>query len=425
MLKEKKREEKKKKREMSNKIAERVKGLKGSGIREFFDVAEQMEGAISLGVGEPDFVTPWSIREACIFSLEKGYTSYTSNWGLLELREAISERTYRESGVFYDPEGEILVTTGVSEAFDLALRAVVNPGDEVVLHEPSYVSYKPCTVFAGGTPVCVETRVEDEFKLRAEQLAERVTEKTKAVVLNYPNNPTGAALSRKELEEIAEVAEERDLVVISDEIYGSLTYGDNGDSGERGRGHTCFSSLNGMRERTVLLNGFSKAYAMTGWRIGYAAGNRELLEAMMKIHQYVMLCAPITAQKAALEALSPRCDCETEKMVEEYNRRRRLMLAGLREVGLECFEPKGAFYTFPSVESTGLSSEEFAKRLLLEEKVVVIPGSVFGACGEGFVRCSYAVSQYEIKEALERIGRFLEGLERGGRGLTGSEIERE
>ncbi len=383
---------------MSDRVADRVKGLKGSGIREFFDIAQQTEGAISLGVGEPDFVTPWSIREACIFSLEKGYTSYTSNWGLLELRGMISDRVYTDDSVYYDPEGEILITTGVSEAFDLAIRAIANPGDEMIIHEPSYVSYKPCTLFTGGSPVCVDTVVEDEFKLRAEKLEQKITDKTKAIILSYPNNPTGAALSIKDLEEIADVVTEHDLLVISDEVYGKLTYDGK---------HTCFSSLNGMKDRTILLNGFSKAYAMTGWRLGYAAGNKDIIEAMMKIHQYIMLCAPITAQMAAMEAL--RTNDEMERMVSEYNRRRRLMVEGLREIGLSCFEPKGAFYTFPSIENTGLTSEEFAKRLLLEEKVVVIPGSVFGASGEGFIRCSYAVSQYEIKEALERMGRFLEG----------------
>lgn len=382
---------------MSDRIADRVKQMKGSGIREFFDIAQRMEDAISLGVGEPDFVTPWRIREACIFSLEKGYTSYTSNWGLLELREALSDAIYKETGVYYDSEGELLITTGVSEAADLALRAILNPGDEVILHEPSYVSYNPCTVFAGGAAVCVATGVEDEFKVRAEQIEEKITERTKALILSYPNNPTGATLRRKDLEEIADVANEHDLLVISDEVYGKLTYEGT---------HTCFASLNGMKEKTILLNGFSKAYAMTGWRLGYAAGNKEIIEAMMKIHQYVMMCAPITAQMAAIEAL--RCEDEVERMVSEYNRRRRLMVDGLNNLGLECFEPKGAFYTFPSIQTTGLTSDEFAKRLLLEEKLVVIPGSVFGACGEGFVRCAYAVSQYEIKEALERIGRFLD-----------------
>ena len=382
---------------MSDRIAEKVRQIKGSGIREFFDIAQRMEGAISLGVGEPDFVTPWSIREACIFSLEKGYTSYTSNWGLLELREALSDKIYKETGVYYEPEGELLLTTGVSEASDLALRAIINPGEEVILHEPSYVSYKPCTAFAGGTPVCVPTSIEDEFKVQAEQIGEKITERTKAIILSYPNNPTGATLSRKELEEIADVVNEHDLLVISDEVYGRLTYEGT---------HTCFASLNGMKERTILLNGFSKAYAMTGWRLGYAAGNKEIIEAMMKIHQYVMMCAPITAQMAAIEAL--KCDEEVERMVSEYNRRRRVMVDELNNLGLECFEPKGAFYAFPSIQITGLTSAEFAKRLLFEEKVVVIPGSVFGACGEGFVRCAYAVSQYELKEALKRIERFLE-----------------
>lgn len=384
---------------MSDRIADRVKQMKGSGIREFFDIAQRMEDAISLGVGEPDFVTPWRIREACIFSLEKGYTSYTSNWGLLELREALADTIYKETGVYYDPEGELLITTGVSEAADLALRAILNPGDEVILHEPSYVSYNPCTVFAGGIAVCVATGVEDEFKVRAEQIEENITERTKALILSYPNNPTGATLSRKDLEEIADVANEHDLLVISDEVYGKLTYEGT---------HTCFASLNGMKERTILLNGFSKAYAMTGWRLGYAAGNKEIIEAMMKIHQYIMMCAPITAQMAAIEAL--RCEDEVERMVNEYNRRRRVTVDGLNSLGLSCFEPKGAFYTFPSIKSTGLTSEEFAKRLLFEEKVVVIPGNVFGACGEGFVRCAYAVSQYELKEALERIERFLTGI---------------
>jgi aminotransferase len=380
----------------SDRVAERVKQMKGSGIREFFDIAQQMEGAISLGVGEPDFVTPWRIREACIFSLEKGYTSYTSNWGLLELREALSDSIHKDTGVYYEPEGELLITTGVSEAADLALRALINPGDEVILHEPSYVSYKPCAAFAGGTTVCVPTSVEDEFKVRAEQIEENITDRTKAIILSYPNNPTGATLSRKELEEIADVVTEHDLLVISDEVYDKLTYDGT---------HTCFAALNGMKERTILLNGFSKAYAMTGWRLGYAAGNKEIIEAMMKIHQYIMMCAPITAQMAAIEAL--RCEDEVEQMISEYNRRRRVMVDGLNTLGLSCFEPKGAFYAFPSIKSTGFTSEEFSKKLLFDEKVVVIPGSVFGACGEGFVRCAYAVSQYELKEALERIEKFL------------------
>ncbi len=382
---------------MKCRIADRVNQIRGSGIREFFDIAQQMEDVISLGVGEPDFVTPWSIREACIFALEKGYTSYTSNWGLMELRQALSDYTYRETGVYYNPEDEILITTGVSEALDLALRAILNPGDEVILHEPSYVSYKPCTIFTGATPVCIDTSMEEGFKLRADKM--KPTERTKAVVLNYPNNPTGAIMGRSDLEEIADVVTEHDLIVISDEIYSKLTY--------EGR-HTCFSSLNGMKERTILLNGFSKAYAMTGWRIGYAMGPSDLIGAMMKIHQYIMLCAPITAQMAALEAL--RSSNEVEKMVAEYNRRRRLMIQGMKAIGLECFEPGGAFYAFPSITPTGLTSEEFARRLLMDEKVVVIPGSVFGASGEGFIRCAYAVSEYELKDALERMGEFISGL---------------
>ncbi len=358
-----------------------------------------MEDVISLGVGEPDFVTPWSIREACIFALEKGYTSYTSNWGLLELREALSDEMYRDTGVYYDPEDEILITTGVSEALDLALRAILNPGDEVILHEPSYVSYKPCTIFTGAIPVSVATSMEDGFRLHADAVRTHLTEKTKALVLNYPNNPTGATMGRRELEAIADVVNERDLLVISDEIYGELTYDGK---------HTPFSALNGMKDRTIVLNGFSKAYAMTGWRIGYAMGPKDLIGAMMKIHQYVMLCAPVTAQMAAIEALRART--EKERMIEEYNRRRRLMLRGLKEIGLNCFEPCGAFYAFPSIKNTGLTSEEFARQLLMTERVVVIPGSVFGACGEGFIRCAYAVSQYELREAIERMGHFLAGL---------------
>lgn len=385
-------------------VAQRVRSVRSSGIRRFFDLAQSIEGIISLGVGEPDFVTPWNIREACIFALEKGVTSYTSNWGLLELRDAISWHLEENYGVSYDPEREILVTTGVSEGLDLAVRAVVDPGDEVLIHEPSYVSYVPCVVFAGGVPVTVETSEDDEFKLTAESLEAKITERTKALILNYPNNPTGAIMRKKDLEEIADVVNEHDLLVISDEIYALLTY--------EGK-HTCFSSLDGMKERTILLNGFSKAYAMTGWRLGFAAGNAEIIEAMMKIHQYTMLCAPVTAQVAALEALNAG-EKYVREMVEEYDRRRRLILRGLRELGLECFEPKGAFYIFPSIKNTGLPSEEFTERLLLEEGVVVVPGNVFGECGEGYIRCSYATSQQNIKEALARIEKFLKKLEKGG-----------
>ncbi|MHC1585437.1 MAG: aminotransferase class I/II-fold pyridoxal phosphate-dependent enzyme [Candidatus Syntropharchaeia archaeon] len=384
-------------------ISERVRKVPSSGIRRFFDLAQHMEEVISLGVGEPDFVTPWSIREACIFSLEKGHTSYTSNWGLLELREIISEKIYKDYGIYYDPEGEILVTTGVSEGLDLAIRTCVDPGDEVIIPEPSYVSYKPCTIFAGGIPIVLPTKLSEEFKPTPEGIEERIGENTKAIVLGYPNNPTGTTMKKKELEEIADVVNEHDLIVISDEIYDKLTY--------EGK-HTPFSSLEGMKDRVILLNGFSKCYAMTGFRLGYAAGNREVIEAMMRIHQYTMLCAPTTAQMAGIEALR-NGDGYVREMVEEYNRRRKIMVEGLRKIGFSCFEPKGAFYTFPGIENFGLSSDDFARRLLIEEKVVVVPGNVFGDVGEGYIRCSYATSRKNIKEALSRIENFVERLRDG------------
>jgi len=352
-----------------------------------------MDDIISLGVGEPDFVTPWHIREACMYSLEKGYTMYTSNYGLLELREVISEYV---KGVDYDPESEILVTVGVSEGFDLAIRATVNPGDEVIIPEPCYVSYVPCTVLAGGKPVPVSTRVEDDFKLLPEDIEKHITKKTKALVLSYPNNPTGAVMTKKELEAIADVVNEHDILVISDEVYDKLTC--------EGK-HTCFAGLHGMRDRTIYLNGLSKSHAMTGWRVGYAACSPEILEAMMKVHQYAALCAPITAQMAAIEAMK-RGDDPLKEMVTEYNRRRRVIVKRLNEIGLSCFWPKGAFYAFPSIESTGLTSEEFSEGLLKEEKVAVVPGDVFGDAGKGFVRCAYAASMDDILEAVTRMGRF-------------------
>lgn len=368
-----------------------------SGIRRFFELVTGIEDVISLGVGEPDFVTPWHIREACVYALEKGYTMYTSNYGLLELREEIAARLQRDYSLSYDPATEILVTVGVSEGFDLAIRALINPGEEVLIHEPSYVSYKPCTIFAGGEPVVVETRVEEEFKLVPEALEEKIGEKTKALVLSYPNNPTGATMSKKELEAIADVVNEHDLVVISDEVYDKLTY----------EGKPCsFASLDGMQERTVLLNGLSKAYAMTGWRIGYAACNSEVIEAMMKIHQYAMLCAPITSQMAAIEALR-NGEREVREMRRQYNERRKLIVKRLNEMSLECFKPKGAFYAFPSIKATSLSSEEFAEKLLKKEKVAVVPGNAFGVCGEGFLRCSYAASLKDIAEAMDRMERFV------------------
>lgn len=379
-------------------IADRVNMIPPSGIRRFFDLAQTMDDVISLGVGEPDFVTPWHVREACIYSLEQGYTSYTSNWGLLELRELISQHVEEEYGVHYNPEEEVLVTTGVSEGVDLAIRALVNPGDEVLVPEPCFVSYVPCVMFAGGVPVQVSTGVENDFRVRAEDLERAVSPDTRALFISYPNNPTGAVLTRKDMEEIADVVVEHDLWAISDEIYDKLIYGVE---------HTCFSELDGLRDRSVILNGFSKAHAMTGWRLGYALANPEVSEAMMKIHQYIMMCAPITAQKAAIEALG-NGNAYVREMVKEYNRRRRLIVKGLNQIGLECFEPKGAFYAFPYIGNTGLSSEEFAEELLREQSVAVVPGDVFGESGEGFVRCSYATSYAEIEEALRRIELFVD-----------------
>ncbi|WP_198360492.1 aminotransferase class I/II-fold pyridoxal phosphate-dependent enzyme [Thermincola potens] len=359
-----------------------------------------MSGVISLGVGEPDFVTPWHIREACIYSLEKGYTMYTSNYGLPQLREAIAQDIYKNYKVKYEPKNEVLVTVGVSEAMDLALRAVLDSGDEALIPEPCFVSYSPSTVLAGGVPVAIPTTLENEFRVTAAQIENAITPKTKVLILSYPNNPTGATITREELVEIAKVVEKHDLIVISDEIYDKLTYEGC---------HTCFSSLSGMRDRTILLNGFSKAYAMTGWRIGYAAGHHEIIAAMTKIHQYAMLCAPVMAQMAALEALT-NGEEEMRRMVEHYDRRRRLVLKGFAEIGLDCFEPKGAFYAFPSIKKTGLTSAEFAERLLKEAKVAVVPGDVFGANGEGHIRCSYAASVENLSEAIERIGKFLKNI---------------
>ena len=381
-------------------VCEKVRNIPPSGIRKFFDLVLEMDGVISLGVGEPDFVTPWHIREACIYSLEKGFTSYTSNYGLLELRELISKSYMTEHQIDYDPGNEIIVTTGVSEAADLAFRAIIDPGDEVIIPEPCYVSYKPSVSLAGGKPVPVPTNQDNEFRVTAEQIEKSITKKTKALVLSYPNNPTGAVMRKNDLEEIADVVNENDLAVISDEVYGKLTYDG---------AHTCFSSLGGMKERTIVLNGFSKSHAMTGLRLGFAAGSEDLIGAMTKIHQYAMLCAPITAQMGAIEALK-NGNAEMQKMVREYDRRRRLIVSGLNRLGLECFEPKGAFYAFPSIKSTGLSSEEFAGRLLKEHKVAVVPGDVFGDCGAGYLRCSYATSREDLAEALSRIEAFLERL---------------
>lgn len=382
----------------SERISPIVSQVPPSGIRRFFDIAAEMEDVISLGVGEPDFVTPWSIRESCVYGLEQGYTSYTANRGLLELRQEIVNLHENRYGISYDAAKDVLVTVGVSEALDIALRAVLSPGDEVLIPEPCYVSYSACTIMAGGKAVPVPAKIENEFRVTPADLEAHVTPKTKVLLIGYPNNPTGAVMSRSDLLAVAEFAEKHDLIVISDEIYGDLTYG--------GEEHVCFSSLPGMKDRTILLNGFSKAYAMTGWRIGYALSNPAFISAMTKIHQYTMLCAPITAQIAALEALR-HGEKYMKKMVSEYDKRRRLIYDGLTKMGLDCFEPKGAFYIFPSIKSTGYTSEEFAEKLLMSEHVALVPGNAFGSCGEGYVRCSYATSIDKISEALSRIENFL------------------
>ena len=381
-------------------ISQKVQDIPPSGIRKFFDLVSDVDDVISLGVGEPDHVTPWHVREAAYYSLEKGSTMYTSNYGLLELRQEITKYLNSSFDVEYDPEDEVLVTVGVSEAVDLALRTLLEEGDELLLPEPSYVSYQPAAQLTGADVVKVPTAQENKFKLDPDDLRAAITPQSKVLILCYPNNPTGAVMTEEELKEIAEIVEENDLFVLADEIYAELTYDYS---------YTSFASLEGMKERTVLLNGFSKAYAMTGWRIGYAAAPEPIISAMMKIHQYTMLCAPIVSQNAALEALR-NGNQEKDKMVKSYNQRRRVIVKGLNEIGLDCFETKGSFYVFPSIKSTGLSSEEFAQQLLEEEGVVVIPGNVFGESGEGFVRCSYAASLENIYEALNRMERFVNGL---------------
>lgn len=370
-----------------------------SGIRKFFDIVAEMKDAISLGVGEPDFTTPWAIREAGIYSLEKGQTHYTANAGLLELREAICEYNTRKYGITYDPKKEVVVTVGGSEAIDLMIRTIITPGDEVLIPEPCFVCYKPCTVLAGGVAVPIETKEEDEFRLLPSQLKEKITDKTKLLILPYPNNPTGGVMSKADLEAIAEVLRDTNIMVLSDEIYGELRYGEEK--------HTPFSKIEGMRERTVVVNGFSKTFAMTGWRLGYALGPERIIKLMTKVHQYGIMSAPTTAQHAAIEALRS-CDGDVAEMLEEYNYRRRYIVDGFREMGLSCFEPLGAFYVFPCIKPTGMTSEEFCNALLQEEKVAVVPGNAFGESGEGFIRCSYAYSIENIQEALERIKRFVE-----------------
>jgi aminotransferase len=378
-------------------LSRRVQNISPSGIRRFFDLLSSMEDVVSLGVGEPDFATPWHISEAAITGIGKGYTMYTSNSGMPELREEVAQHLSTRYGVDYNPNSELLITVGVSEALDLATRAILNPGDEVISPQPSYVAYSSCVILAGGEFVPVPTFVENEFKVKASDIEARITSNTKAIILGYPNNPTGAVMDRADLLEIMELARGHGLIVISDEIYDQLVYGVK---------HTCVASLPEMREHTILLGGFSKAYAMTGWRIGYAAASAEIIEAMTKIHQYTMMCAPIMAQVAAIEALRSG-DRAVREMVVDYDRRRRVMVRGLNNIGLTCFEPKGAFYAFPSVKSTGMSSEEFAEKLLSEESVAVVPGCAFGDCGEGYVRCCYATAIEDIREALRRMGRFV------------------
>jgi len=379
-------------------ISDRVNHISPSGIRKFFDLLASIEGVISLGVGEPDYATPWHICESAIESLEKGQTMYTSNLGMPELRQELSRYFYNTYRLDYDPNSEILITVGVSEALDLAMRAILNPDDEVIIPNPCYVSYFPCIYLAGGKPVAVATNEQNNFELNAADIEKAITQKTRALLIGYPSNPTGAVMSREKLAEITKVTQKHNLLVASDEIYSKLVYGIK---------HTCVATLPDMKESTILMGGFSKAYAMTGWRIGYVAAPQELTAAMTKIHQYTMMCASTMGQIAALEALR-RGKESANTMVEDYNRRRLVMVNGLRELGLSCFEPKGAFYAFPSITCTGMTSEVFAENLLTEEKVAVVPGSAFGSGGEGYVRCCYATSMAEIEEALDRIRRFVD-----------------
>ena len=381
-------------------LAQRVRAVKPSGIRKFFDIAATMPNVISLGVGEPDFVTPEHIRQAGIASIERGDTHYTSNYGTIELREAVAAHLERLYGVRYDPRTEIMITVGVSEGVDAALRALLDPGDEVLIPDPGYVAYEADVVFAGGSVIPITTRVEDAFEVKASAIEEMLSPRAKALLLGNPNNPTGAVIERPELERIATLAAGppgHDLIVISDEVYSRLVYGSE---------HACMAALPGMRERTILVDGFSKAYAMTGWRIGYACAPAPILEAMLKVHQYAIMCAPTASQAAALEAVTAG-EADVEAMVADYNRRRRLIVDGLNAAGLPCYEPHGAFYAFPSIVGTGLTSDELAEKLLFEERVAVVPGSAFGQAGEGFVRCAYCTAPDKIEQALERIARFV------------------
>lgn len=386
---------------MRNFLSEKVLNIKPSGIRRFFDLASTTEGVISLGVGEPDFDTPWHIREAGITALQQGKTFYTSNSGLPELKKAICSYTLRHTGVEYNPDNEVFVTVGGSEAIDLALRAVINPGDEIIYTDPSYVSYLPCIELADGVPVPIKLKNENRFKLTPDELENAITEKTKALILAFPNNPTGAIMTRDDLEALLPIILKHDLLVITDEIYSALTYGREK--------HTSISSLENMKERTIVINGFSKAFAMTGWRLGYAMGPKEIISQMIKIHQFAIMCAPTTSQYAAIEALN-NGDKDVENMRDEYDRRRRYLYNELKEMGLSCFEPEGAFYMFPDIRQFGMTSEEFATKLLNEQKLAVVPGDAFGGSGEGFIRISYAYSVSELKEAVRRLNLFIASL---------------
>ena len=385
---------------MRNAISKKIEGIQPSGIRKFFDVVSEMPDAISLGVGEPDFDTPYSVREEGIYALEKGRTFYTSNAGLKELREEISRYLMRKYSLDYDADNEIMVTVGGSEAIDVALRCMVDPGDEVLIPTPCYVSYLPCAVMADAVPKMIELKAENQFKLTRQELIDSITDKTKILMLAFPNNPTGAIMTREELEELVPVIIEHDLFVISDEIYSELTYDNK---------HCSIASLPGMKERTVTINGFSKAFAMTGWRLGYACAPKEIMKQMIKLHQFAIMCAPTNSQFAAIEALR-NCDDDVDRMVEAYNQRRRFLLNSFKEMGIDCFEPFGAFYVFPSIAKFGMTSEEFANRLLREQKLAVVPGTAFGECGEGFVRISYAYSIENLKQGMDRIRKFIESL---------------
>ena len=385
---------------MRNAISKKIEGIQPSGIRKFFDVVSEMPDAISLGVGEPDFDTPYSVREEGIYALEKGRTFYTSNAGLKELREEISRYLMRKYSLDYDADNEIMVTVGGSEAIDVALRCMVDPGDEVLIPTPCYVSYLPCAVMADAVPKMIELKAENQFKLTRQELIDSITDKTKILILAFPNNPTGAIMTREELEELVPVIIEHDLFVISDEIYSELTYDNK---------HCSIASLPGMKERTVTINGFSKAFAMTGWRLGYACAPKEIMKQMIKLHQFAIMCAPTNSQFAAIEALR-NCDDDVDRMVEAYNQRRRFLLNSFMEMGIDCFEPFGAFYVFPSIAKFGMTSEEFANRLLREQKLAVVPGTAFGECGEGFVRISYAYSIENLKQGMDRIRKFIESL---------------